>query len=348
MAVQKQINLADNPRFLIARLSAVGDCIHTIPVVHALKRRFPNSFVAWVTQGGPATLLNGIDAIDEIITVPRGWMKSPSTVLDVRKQLRSLSIDVAIDAQSLTKSTLLAWLSGAKHRIGFAKPQGRELSTVLNNILVEPHHDHVVDRYLSLLEPMGIENPEIDFAMPEPDEPNVTAFLTETNLQSKPFVTVNPGAGWPSKVWPASRYGEVASRIGNETGLHSIVTWAGDEELAMAKQICDSSNGFAVAAPSTSLTELRTIVRKSSIFVGSDTGPMHLAVAVGTPCVAIFGPTSPTRCGPYGDAHIALHIPVESNQKIRSDDNSAMLKIDVDLVAKSCLQLLQTQTKRVA
>jgi lipopolysaccharide heptosyltransferase I len=334
------IPISDSPRILITRLSAVGDCIHTLPVVHALRERFPEAFIAWATQTGPASLLNGVEAIDEIIEVPRNWMKSLAMIRRIRAKLRSLKIDVAVDPQSLTKSSVLGWLSGARHRIGFDRPQGRELSLWLNQLLINPAHEHVVDRYLNLLAPLGIIEPKVSFTMPDPHEENVARFLASSNLRNQQFAIVNPGAGWPSKIWPAERYGAVAAHLGQNHSLRSVVTWAGDDELAMAKAVCQSAHGQAVLAESTSLTELRSLIRQAQLFVGSDTGPMHLAVAVGTPCVSIYGPTSPLRCGPYGSEHFALHIPVETNQKLRSDDNTAMSKITTESVVDACEQSL--------
>ena len=159
------ISLPSSPRFLITRLSAVGDCIHTVPIVHAIRDRFPNCFIAWATQNGPATLLDGLEGLDEIVRVPRDWMKSPGNWWSFRRKLRAMRFDVAIDPQSLTKSGLLGWLSGARDRIGFAKPQGRELSLLTNRCLVEPQKEHVVDRYLELLRPLGIDDPNVRFDM---------------------------------------------------------------------------------------------------------------------------------------------------------------------------------------
>ncbi|MCA9215744.1 MAG: glycosyltransferase family 9 protein [Planctomycetales bacterium] len=321
-------------------MSAVGDCIHTIPVVHALRERFPDCFLAWATHNGPATLLEGLDGINEIVRVPRDWMKSPRSWLNVRRELRKLQFDVAIDPQSLTKSALLGWLSGARYRIGFARPQGRELSLLTNRLLVEPQRQHVVDRYLELLRPLRIDNPNVRFDMPVSVEPNIDAFLRPNDLRTGAFAIINPGAGWPSKIWPSDRYGIVAAHLGEQHGLPSIVTWAGADERQMASKICDASRSHAILASDTSLTELRELVRSAAIFVGSDTGPMHLAVAVGTPCVSIYGPTAPERCGPYGSGHCALHVPVATNNKIRSDDNSAMLQISAADVCAATDQVI--------
>ena len=148
-----------SPRILIVRLSAIGDAIQTMPVACALRERFPEAFLAWAVEERAGTLLRGHEALDELIVLPRGWLKSPGGVWRLRRRLRDFRFDVAIDVQSLTKSAVLAWLSGARRRIGFGNPGGRELSKWLNNERVDPKATHVVDRYLELLRPLGIESP---------------------------------------------------------------------------------------------------------------------------------------------------------------------------------------------
>ena len=140
-----------HPRILITRLSAIGDCILTMPVACALRRKFPDALLAWVVEPGPAKLLRGHECLDELIVVKKGWLKSPSHVWRLRHRLRQLRPDIAIDPQGLTKSSIVAYMSGARRRIGFAKPLGRELSTWLNNELHKPKTLHLVDRQLELL-----------------------------------------------------------------------------------------------------------------------------------------------------------------------------------------------------
>ena len=135
-----------SPRFLIVRLSAIGDAIQTMPVACALRERFPQAFIAWAVEKRAAALLEGHPAIDELILLPRGWLKSPRGVWQLRRRLRDLQIDTTIDVQSLSKSSILAWLSGARRRIGFGNPGGRELSKWFNNERVDPTAVHVVDR----------------------------------------------------------------------------------------------------------------------------------------------------------------------------------------------------------
>ena len=155
------------PRILISRLSAIGDVIHSIPVLCALRDAFPQAFIGWVVEGRNGELLRGHRALDELIVVPRGWLKSPKEVLSLRRRLKALNFDTAIDVQGLTKSAFTSWLSGAKRRIGFEKPAGRELSSWFNRERVAPLKTHIIDRNLELLGPLGIHRPNVRFDLPE-------------------------------------------------------------------------------------------------------------------------------------------------------------------------------------
>jgi len=201
-------SLPTNPRFLICRLSAVGDTVHTLPLAHVIKQRWPRAFVAWAVEKGAAPFVQSCPDVDETIVVPKGFLKSPSHLVQLRRKLRKLAIDVALDPQSLTKSAVLAWLSGAKHRIGFTRPIGRELAPWLNQELVKPRHPHVVRRYLEVLRPLGVETSDRDVAWNLPHDPasdaTIDQFLNTAGLTTD-FAVINPGAGWDSKVWPAER-----------------------------------------------------------------------------------------------------------------------------------------------
>lgn len=336
-------------RILICRLSAIGDCVLTMPVACALRDAFPEAPIAWLVQGGGAQLLRGHRAIDEMIVVPRGWLKSPRKVWSLRQSLLQRKFDIVIDPQSLTKSAAVGWLSAAPRRIGFGRPAGREIAPLLNNELVFPKSSHVVDRSLELLRPLGIRQPSVRFDLPQDGEAVATIDCYLKNRTSpERFVVMNPGAGWDSKIWPADRYGDVAKRLGMKRGLPSIVVWSGEKEKASAEEIVARSRGHAEMADSTSLPELAALLRRASFFVGSDTGPMHIAAAVGTPCVSLFGPTRPEECGPYGEGHetIQRFYQEGSGAERRGSDNRAMRAITVDDVMRACKRLVDQLESR--
>jgi lipopolysaccharide heptosyltransferase I len=332
------------PRILIVRLSAIGDVIHGVPVLCALRAAFPDAFIGWVVEGRAGDLLDTHPALDELVRVPRGWLKSPREIWRLRKRLRACRFDTAIDLQCLTKSAIAAWLSGARRRIGKAGQDGRELSRWFHNELVIARGNHVIEHYLEILQPLGITSPAVRYDLPEKaaDATMVEGFLRTARLAARQFAIVNPGAGWPSKIWPAGRYGELAQHLGGVHGIGSLAVWAGPEERLLAERIVATSGGHAALAPPTSMTELAALCRRAALFVGSDTGPMHLAVAVDTPTISLHGPSRAEWCGAYGRQNIRLQVRYEagSSAERRQADDSAMREIAVDMVAEACDRLL--------
>ncbi len=333
-----------SPRIVIVRLSAVGDVIHGLPVLNALRDRFPDAFLAWVVEQRAAALLRGHAALDELVTVPRGWLKSPTAVWQLSRRLHALQPDTTVDLQGLAKSAIAARLSGARQRIGFGDDKGRELSPWLNNCLVRTTARHVIDMNLELLRPLGIESPTVRFDIPEhdPERQAAEAILHQTGVESG-FAILNPGAGWPSKLWPPDRFAAVACWLGHSAGVPSLVVWAGDQERAWAEEIVAGSEGCAQLTPPTTLIELAALARRARLFVGSDTGPLHLAVAVGTPCVGLYGPMPAERNGPYGPRHIALQ-PMQfhgTSRQRRNAPRELMEAIRVESVCQACEQILQ-------
>jgi len=336
---------------LIVRLSAVGDVIHGMPVACALRDAFPEAHLSWLVEERAAALLQGHPALDELITVPRGWLKSPSTVWRLRKRLRALAPDVTIDIQGLSKSAIAAWLSGARRRIGFDGANGRELSRWLNTELVAPGGVHVIDCNLELLKPLGIPSPQVRFDVPVDPAAKAAAdrMIRRLGLDGG-FALMSPGAGWVSKLWPPKRFAEVAAHLVHAWQLPTIVAWGGKKEQAMAHELVAASEGYAWQAPPTSLPELAALARRARIFVASDTGPLHLAAAVGTPCVGLFGPMPAERNGPYGAQHVAVQaVRFEGTSRQRRNAPADVMEaITVEMVAEACDTILRRAAARAA
>lgn len=350
--MSRHSSLGAQPRILICRLSAIGDVIHALPVLTALREHFPKAFLAWAVENrGAVPLLQGHAALDELVTLPRGWYRQPRTVWQIGRRLRSMCFDVAIDVQGLTKSALVAWLSRAPRRIGFGDEKGRELSRWLNNERLAAPATHIIDANLMLLRPLGVERPCVRFDLPEAPQTRELAerLIAQLGLY-RGYAVLNPGAGWPSKVWPADRYAAVARYLGSARNLPSLVVWAGEKELNWAGEIVSASGGHAHLAPATSLAELAALARRARLFVGSDTGPLHLAVAVGTPCVGLYGPMPPDRNGPYGPQHIALQKAVFAGPRgqRRSAPPEIMGAIQVEHVTEACETILLRLAPQVA
>jgi heptosyltransferase I len=307
----------------IVKLSALGDVVHALPVAVTLRAHRPHARITWVVEAREAAVLRNHPAIDSVVCVDtRRWRRAraPRTLVgvaadvgDVRRQLRAAALDVAVDLQGLMKSGVITGATGAPVRIGFARRCCREpLSALFTNRHVSPaaHATHIVDQYLSLLAPLGIATPRPEFLIPTDvaAESRADEFLAASGLKPPDrIVLLNPGAGRTEKRWAMERYAELARRL-REDGAGVVVVW-GPGEREMAESIAAAG---AILAPPTDVAELTALLRRASVVVGSDTGPLHLAAAVGTPCVGLYGPTRAERNGPYGRGHCAIQSPTAS------------------------------------
>jgi heptosyltransferase-1 len=325
-----------SPRsIVVVKLSAIGDVLHGVPVAVALKRAFPDARIGWAVEGRAADVLAGHPAIDHLFRLPRGWLKSPGAVLSLRRQLRAFAPDVAIDLQGLLKSGVATWLSGARMRIGFARPTAREGSWLASTNPVKPVATHVVDRNCDLLVPLGVREGRPSFEMPRwpVSRERMRQLLPSLRLPETPVI-INPGAGWASKRWPAERFAALARCLHRRHGIRPLVVWGGGAERATAEQIAADACGEAIVAPETTLQDLGELFRMARLVISGDTGPLHLAAAVGTPCVGLFGPVPASRNGPYGSQHICVEPPESLRPKWddRKTDTVSMIGIEVERV----------------
>ena len=336
---------SSKPRILISRMSAIGDAILTMPVACALRERFPHAHLVWVVEKKAAPMVRNHPAIDEVIELERRWFTTIRGILHARSILQPHQIQIAIDCQGLTKSALAGWLSGATRRIGFAGRHGGELTPILNNELITPKSTHIVDRSLELLKPIGIDDPMVRWEMPIPSEALEWAATWREKLSSERIAILNPGATADSKMWEPDRFGQTAQIIHNRYGYRFVAIWGGEKERAMAEWIVRHSKGTAVMAPDTNLHQLAAVISTSNLFVSGDTGPLHMAVALGVPTIGLYGSTRPGDSGPY--QQIALQKAFESGSRRhrRKADNRAMRQIHVSDLCAAIDQIQQTRTR---
>jgi lipopolysaccharide heptosyltransferase I len=339
-----------SPRVLLVRLSAVGDCVQTMPLACAVKQHWPDAHLTWAVEKGAAPLVAACDAVDSIITLPKGFAKSPRLLLRLRRDLLERKFHFSLDPQGLLKSGLVAWLSGAKRRIGFTRPTAREINPWFQTERVASHARHRIPQYLELLRPLAADHSQVRFGMKIPHSAygRLADFLNQSSLHAG-YIVLNPGAGWDSKRWPLDRYAELARQLQTHR-MPCVIAWGGEQEHAWAKAIVDQSRGAALLAPPTSLLELAALLQHARLFVGSDTGPLHIAAALNTPCVALFGASSAAICGPNGHSHISLQKAFDesSGRRRRGADNWAMRQITVEAAASACACLLSRQNSRNA
>ena len=293
---------------LLVRLGALGDIVHALPVAAALRRCFPHAQIDWVVDERYRALVDLVPVVDRriVLRTKSAWLGARMT--DLRRQLMDVHYDVAVDVQGLLKSAVVARLSGARHVLGFTRPYLREPAA---RFFYTDAHDpgqttHVIYKNLSLVRALGAEAESAEFPLKVTDS-SVLATLRgrDRELGAAPFVVLNPGAAWPNKRWPPARFGAVAQWLLRERGLGSVVTWGpGDEDLAAA--VVSGSAGAATLAPATTIGGLASIVEAACLLVSGDTGPAHLAAALGTPIVGLYGPTDVGRNGPWSPEDVTV------------------------------------------
>jgi heptosyltransferase I len=348
---------ANFERLLIVRLSAMGDVIHTLPAAQALRGAFPDAMIGWLIEErwaellcAPGTPRRGPRSpqrplADWVHTVELGaWGKSLVALPTIEKiarawnDVRSVAYDVALDLQGAIRSAVLARWSGAGVVYGAAQPREAPASLYYTRSVVVSG-THVIEQNLSVaqaLAPARMEALDVELPHDLESEQQIVERLRQAAVGK--FVILNPGAGWGAKRWPAERYGHVARALAL-AGLPSIVNY-GPGEQDLARQVEAASEGAAIAMK-TSISQLIALTRRAKLFVGGDTGPLHLAAALKIPVVAIFGPTNPARNGPYGTESVVLRSPSSLTTHARNPKpDEAMLEISAEAVLAAAQDLL--------
>jgi lipopolysaccharide heptosyltransferase I len=324
-------------RILIVRLGSLGDLVHTLPAASALRRANPTAQIDWLVDRPHREFLELVPVISSLVVLERrgagGW-------LDAMKTMRSRGYDLAIDFQGLVKSAALARLSGARKVAGFGRAALRErfASAFYTEHVDIPVGSHVVRKNLVMAAALGAPagGGALEFPIGEVRSPAVESFVA---ADSRPFALINPGAAWPNKRWPPVRLGAVARHLLDRHNIPSVVLWGPGEQVA-ADAVVQASSGAARVAPPTGLKDLIALARHARLIVSGDTGPLHIACAVGVPAVALFGPTDPLRNGPWDprDISISLYDTCDCHYRRQCRRDSAewcLGKVTVDQVVQA-------------
>ena len=292
-------------RILIVKLGALGDVVHAIPVAAALRRAFPSARIDWLVSPKHREILDLVPVID------RRLVMNDSRMLAAIRELRANQYEVAIDLQGLIKSAALARASGAARVVGFTSRYCREKAA--SWFYTEAHDPggggmyhiderHVVYTNLGVLETLGLRAGAPEFPIERVASAVADGVATGTGGR---YAILNPGAAWPNKRWMPARFAAVARELRGRHGLTSVVTWGPGEE-PLARDVVDQSSGSAMLSPRTSIADLVALARGAALYLSGDTGPAHIAAAVGTPIVGIYGPTRPSRNGPWSAADLTV------------------------------------------
>ena len=292
-------------RILIVKLGALGDVVHAIPVAAALRRAFPSARIDWLVGPKYREILDLVPVIDRRLVLNDS--RAPAAV----RELRANRYDVAIDLQGLLKSAVLARASGAARVVGFTSRYAREpLASWFYREAHDPggggmyHVDerHVVDTNLGILETLGVPPGTPEFPIDHVESAVASTVAAQTGGR---YAILNPGAAWPNKRWPPARLGAIAVELRARHALQSVAVWGPGEEL-LAREVVDQSGGAALLSPPTTIADVVALARGASLYLSGDTGPAHIAAAVGTPIVGIYGPTRPSRNGPWSPHDVTV------------------------------------------
>ncbi|MEW6409919.1 MAG: lipopolysaccharide heptosyltransferase II [Nitrospirota bacterium] len=294
---------------LIVKPSSLGDVVHAMPFLSALRKRFPDAYISWVVNKGLEPLFDGVSELNDLIIFDRYEWRD--TIFHFIRDLRKRRFDVVIDLQCLLRSGIFSFLSGASVRIGLG--DGREGSRFFYTHIVDIPDTpmHSVERYMLCAEYLDAGTDKRDFLLRVTEEEKAVGRKL-FGIKEKEFVIVNPGGRWTTKRWLPSGFASIIDYLERVYGIRSVIIGT-EEEMSIADEIVSASK-IAIpimATGKTSLRELIALISESSFIIANDTGPMHIASALGIPVIVIFGPTNPLKTGPYGDKHTVIKADVE-------------------------------------
>ena len=346
---------------LIVKMSAIGDVIHTLPALNAIRRHYPHARITWLVEEAALDIVEGHAALDRVILSKRKkWIKelfswkyrqSLKKLRNFLKELRDTEYDIIIDFHGLFKSGVMVMLARGKRKIGFDRGMDHaEYSHLFYNERIKPisMEVHALRRGLILLEVIGIKADRVEYNLPvlESDRLEIIRLFDEKKVDSKKkIICINPQATWETKLWSKKKFAALSDKIIND--FHAQVIFTGgdsdrgdvSEIISMMQKPCFNFTGL------TTLKTLAALYEKADILVTTDTGPMHLGVAAGTKVVSIFGATAPWRTGPYGDLHEIVRSEISCSPCFKREckTKECMESISVDHVLKAVEKLWNRQ-----
>ncbi|MCB2191089.1 MAG: lipopolysaccharide heptosyltransferase I [Deltaproteobacteria bacterium] len=338
-------------KVLIVKLSALGDVVQSLPVAMAIRRQEPDAQIDWLVERPSAGLLKGHPALDRVLVSPRhqiaeadGLPLSPLTGFG--RELRSVRYDAVVDLQGLMKSAICVGLSRGERKIGWRGGKEPLAAMAYNHKLAPFDPDRpALERYLDMLEPLGLERPaQIEFGLtPQPAELAAARSLLPWKDDGRPLVVLHPMAKWDSKLWPLAHWVELAKLLG-EQGVNLVVSGSRDDQ-DIGRLIARRSGlntGLVDLTGRTGLKEIAALLSLADAVVCTDTGVMHLAAAMGTKVAALFGPTAPWRTGPSGKGHEILRAGLDCSPCFERfcGDLKCMVQIRPDQAAQAAMRLV--------
>jgi len=347
-------------KILIVKLSAIGDVIHTLPALNAIRDHYPHAHITWLAEQAAQDIVIGHPSVDRVIVSKRKeWLKGLLTgkraknfceIMSFIRQLKDTEYDLIFDFQALLKSGILIAMARGKKKIGFGKGmEHSECSYWFLNHKIPPvdMENHAITRSLMLLESSGIKHKTIEYRLRVQDKEHITIknMLTAKGISgSGRLIVIHPIAKWKTKLWPQKKFSCLADQL---IALHNadIVFTGSKSDILVIDEIISCMKYRAVnLAGQTTLKTLGALYRKADILITTDTGPMHLAAALGTRVVALFGPTAPWRTGPYGTDHQVVRAGLDCSPCFKREcaSTECMTKISVKCVLEKVVTALSS------
>jgi len=341
-------------KILIVKLSSIGDVVHALPALAAIRRALPEAEISWAVERSAAEILRGNQLIDRLIEIDTRSLRRGRVIkknlLDATRQVRELrrhEFDLALDFQGLLKSASIIKLARAKKRFGFSKQNLREPASrfLLTDRIDVEKQTHIIRKNLTLAKAaLNIPVPEADFEFPiftKDNHRQEAGKIVEQTGES--FAILNPAGGWTTKLWGADKFGALADKLWEENNLVSVVTTA-PNEIELANRVLQNSRSGKVLLAQPSLKGFYELARRAKIYVGGDTAPTHLAVAAKTPVVGIFGPTEWWRNGSPNPLDICVEridINCRADCHRRACDNWICMNIETKTVLQAAQKRLE-------
>jgi len=344
---------------LIVKLSAIGDVIHTLPALNAIRKQYPEAHITWLIEAAAADLIQGHTALNRVLISKRKeWLKgllgshgrtNANAIQQFVRTLRDTEYDIIIDFQGLFKSGILVGLARGKRKIGFDRGMDHpEYSYLFYNEKVKPvdMETHALTRGMRLIESIGVHSRDVHYHIPITAKDRITAAqLLDRNgiAEGALFVAINPMAKWRTKLWGDTKFARLASQIMADLKAKVVFTGGVKDRLRIAEIESHMGGGAVNLAGKTTLKILAALYQKAGCVITTDTGPMHLAAAVEAPLVALFGPTAPWRTGPFGDGHRVIRERLDCSPCFKRHCRTldCMKQISVAAVYANIEQVLQ-------
>lgn len=350
-------------KILIIRLSAIGDVVRTLPSLHLLRKRFPDSWIAWAVEEKAAPILKEHESLNEIILVPRKtwsrslrnplkWFSVISHIFRFLRELKKRDFDTVLDFHSSLKSGLFSWCTRAKSRVGYTAPFCREFNFLFNNVRIPLREKRIsrMERNFTLLKyfNIGANDPHANIFLSPEEKKYIDDFLKKEKLSNRNKIIIFPGASKKQayKKWGSENYASLSNLL-LQNDVAIILAW-GPGEREECERIGSSASGTVFLSPPTSLKHLTELIKRCQLYIGGDTAAMHLSCAVGTPCLVIYGPTDPVISAPWGKEFRIVHdesVDCSPCRKRRCRKKDCFLNITPEVVYQEAQKMIKSWVK---